>query len=502
MTRCFKANLQSQLAIGLFGLGWVLFAAPVAGQSLPNTYRGADRSTVCTGDAAACSQPFGRPAVRGEVRWAAGLLYGEPVVDMRLTWEPGTITHHLKPIYSSADPSLSVAGAGSEAAQQLRLYDARARLSVDMGGARYTLDADLGVPGRPGGEESYNVAGSPDWSRLFRDRDGNFVPADHARWIFDSGAMRTATVGITQARIDTSRFESWWLDKNVERYAGPLRDAIDARLDALGNAFDLPTDDIRAEIAALGPGLSGRALVGKLEDILFKLSPDRIPAKFMGEGPDKLWRLKAYAERIAGSEARLRAATEGLPPMPGSSAAYDTWRDQIGIRLTQDAERLARLQGLQDEADRLAREAEEARRLEEERLAAEEERLRQEEEWREQQEWEEQSEGFDWGTALSEAFASTDWGYGSGMGSDTGFTVPGYYYHGIYIGDSSSSGSDSDEHPCIDERDAYHAVVDGFNARVKGGLSDSEARDLYESTSPSEVSARTAFSECLAANPD
>lgn len=430
--------------------------APAESQSLPNTYRGSDSSHVCAGDPRLCYDQTriaealhtdgvlvapGSPTVQGEVRWAAGLLYGEPVVDMRLNWEPGPINNHLKPIYAKADPMLGVLSPDSEAAQQLRLYDAKARLTVTYGFADYTLDADLGVPGRPGGEESYNVAGSPDWSRLFRDRDGNFVSAEQAREIFQSGALDTASARITQARIDTSKFETWWLDRNVERYAGPLRDAIDARLDALGNAFDLPTDEIRAEIAALGPGLSGRALVDKLEGILFKLSPDRIPAKFMGEGPDKLWRLKAYAERIAGSEARLRDATEELPPLPGSSAAYDTWRDQIGLRLTQDAERLARLQGLQDEADRLAREAEEARRQEEERLAAEEERLRQEEEWREQQEWAEQSDGFDWGTALSEAFASTDWGYGS----DTGLTVPGYYYQGIYIGDSSSESTRSSD---------------------------------------------------------
>ena len=192
--------------------------------------------------------------------------------------------------------------------------------------------------------------------------------------------MASAQATLVSAKMDTSKFEEWWLDKNIERYAAPLRSAIDGRLAALEDSFGLPTADLRAEIAGLQGGKDARALIGRLEGILQKLSPDRIPAKFLGEGPQKLARLHAYGLNIATTEDALREATKGLPPMPGSSKAYETWYDQVAVRMNNNAARLAHLRGLEAEAERAEYEAlVAAQRVKEraERLAAEKAEHRQ-----------------------------------------------------------------------------------------------------------------------------
>lgn len=402
----------------LCGFAGTLIAPP----ALAALFEGTGQNTVCISTQDVCQGLGFKPNVKARVNWQVSTLVGEPVVDTRLSWEVGNFSEHVAPIYGAADPLLSFNG---EASSQLRLYDAKARLTVYHGNRRYTIDSDLGVPDQPGDKLSYNVPGSPDWSRMFRDENGRFIPAENAKEIIGSGAMQGASAELVSARIDTSKFEEWWLEKNAGRYTAPLRDAIDARLEAMEEAFGLPTEEIRAEIRALGQGMRAEAVIGKLETILGKLAPDRIPAKFLGEGPERLAKLKAYAERIGPTEADLRAATKGLPPMPGRSERFESWYDQVAARMNSDAARLARLQNLQEEADRLEREAEEARLREAERLAAAADRQRREDEERRQREWEEAADQtyYDYGgymAGFSDSFASSGWGDPFGMGGAWG----------------------------------------------------------------------------------
>lgn len=347
--------------------------APVLAQSLPGSFSGTGQSTTCVGTTETCQAVMvEKPFIKAKIDWKVGFLVGEPVIDTRIAWKPDAVFGNVKglvpPIYTEADPDLFYKA--GEAAAQLRLYEAKARLTVQHGNQTYTIDSDLGVPDVAGDKTSYNVPGSPDWSRLFRDQNGAFIPAGLAKEIMGSGSMAGAEATLVSAKMDTSKFEDWWLDKNVDRYAAPLRAAIDGRLAALEVSFGLPTAGLRAEIAGLGAGLSSEALVDKLETILRKLAPDRIPAKFLGEGPEKLAKLHRYAQLVAPTENALRNATKGLPPMPGSSKAYETWYDQVAVRMNTDAARLAHLQGLEEEALRAEAEAEAARQRERDRIAA------------------------------------------------------------------------------------------------------------------------------------
>lgn len=306
-----------------------------------------------------------KPFIKARINWKVGFLVGEPVIDTRIAWQPeavfGSLRGFVPPIYSQADPDLFY-NAG-EAAAQLRLYEAKARLTVLHGNQTYTIDSDLGVPDKAGEKMSYNVPGSPSWDRLFRDASGAFIPAAKAKEIIGSGSMAGAAASLVSAKVDTGKFEEWWLDKNAERYAAPLRAAIDGRLAALEASFGLPTEELRAEIAALKGGKGARALIGRLEGILHRLAPDRIPAKFLGEGPQKQARLHAYGLAIASTEDGLRNATKHLPPMPGASKAYETWYDQVAVRMNTDAARLAHLQGLKEAAAAALRLKERAERL-------------------------------------------------------------------------------------------------------------------------------------------
>ncbi len=412
--------------------------------SPPGVYKGSGSSSICTGDREVCGSFLNRPVVNGEVYWQAGILVGEPVVNMGVAWRPNSLANHVAPVYAKADPMLGLNPEG-EAAQQLRLYNVKTRLTVTYGNATYTMDQDAGVPDVAGKKVSYNVPGSPDWSRLFRNANGDFIPAEQAKEIFRSNAMSGARASIVSANVDTSKFEQWWLDKNVDRYAAPLRQAIDARLAALGETFGMPADDIRAEIAALKATGNGQALIGKLEGILQKLSPDQIPAKFLGEGPERLMRLKRYADAIAPNEAALREATKNLPPMPGTSERYDTWYEQVEVRLNRDEARHARLREMKEEADRLELQAAQAELRAQERAKARAEKLRRREEAKQRREDEERrrrvesyasSEAFSWGGSTTSSFESSGWGYDSYRFNPSYWTADGYLSSSIREGSS------------------------------------------------------------------
>jgi hypothetical protein len=459
------------------------------------TFKGSDLSTACIGADETCrlsATSREKPVVKARVDWNVSVLVGEPVVDTRLAWKPdnvfGSVQGFVAPIYGAADPDLFYKSA--EAAAQLRLYEAKARLTVHHGNQTYTIESDLGVPDKPGEKLSYNVAGSPSWDRLFRDDSGAFVPAETAREIVSSGSMAGAEASLVSAEVDTTKFEEWWLDKNVDRYAAPLRKAIDGRLAALEESFGLPTEELRAEIAELGRGLPARARLDRLESILRKLAPDRIPGKFLGEGPERQARLHRYALSISATEDTLRVATKGLPPMPGASKAYETWYDQVAVRMNTDAARLARLQGLEADALRAEQEAEAARQRAEKRAADERERIAAARERERRRTATEPQKSFseefgypeDDSYSGNSGFADTGW-----VGLMNSYVMPGsgtYYdqVQGSYVSPGSS---------CETEKNAVSAVANRPSP-------DQADRDGWAKDYEDNIEAHGNLSECLA----
>ncbi|MBZ0262435.1 MAG: hypothetical protein K8F90_17760 [Hyphomicrobiales bacterium] len=487
-------------------MGALLLSGEAAAEygSAPGTFRGSDGSNACIGENGNCSSIGSTSNIYAKVNWQAGPLVGEPVIDTRIAWNTtlGGVTGLVPPIYSEADATLFLNS--GEAAEHLRLYQATARITVHHGNQTYTIDSDLGVPEGAGVKTGYNVAASPSWDRLFRNSNGDFIPAAQAKEIFASRDMAGAEATLVSAKMDTSKFEQWWLDKNVERYAAPLREAIDGRLAALEANFGLPTEELRAEIAALKGGKNAQALIDKLEGILHKLSPDRIPAKFLGTGPDKLARLHAYGLSIANSEDALRAATKHLPPMPGSSEAYEIWYDNVAVRINRDAARLAHLQGRKEEAERAEFEAAEAvRKVKErdERLAIakhnkrEAARRRKE---RDRRDAERNPKSFsdtfgyaddDFAYSGNSGFGGTGWNSGGGTACGYGtYDIGNGQCSYFYGGDSSSSSASGND--CVSEWNAYAS-------NSSEGINDVEGRTkFYEG----HAVLGQAYSDCMHKN--
>ena len=419
-------------------LGVVLIAAQPARAV---DFSGSLATSVCPQKV--CIGEPGKP-IDVTVGYKAGTLFGEPVVNTQIRWQPRSVAAHLPAIYSQADPSLLASRADGEAASMLRIYDTRVRLTIRRGNKTYTQETDAGIPGKPGKDVSYNVAGSPDWSRMLKGPDGKYVSAEEAKAVMKDG-FRVANAEMVSTSVDTSRLETWWLDKNIDRYTDPLKGAIDKRLEALSEAFDLPVDELRAQVAAISGKGDGRAALAKLQAILDKLSPDRLPPKYLGTGPERLIRMKRYADAIRGSEEAFREAVKGLPPMPGTSEVYDNWYQQVQGRFARDAARLARLQGQQDEANRIEREAREAEARAQERrrqIAERKARAKKERERREHEEMQAQFDrGYDdYASAVRDSLGSSGWGWGASAGSTCG-------YGGYDIGNGQchyyGSGSDT-----------------------------------------------------------
>lgn len=376
--------------------------------------------------------------VYGNIHYQVGSLVGEPVVNVQLDWRPMRVRDHVPAIYardanSLASDKLAFGTLGQkpdEGESQLRLYDAKVRLTIQHGRDTYFLDADAGVPGKPGSARSYNVPGIPDWGDMLRDSAGRPVSGAIVKDIMRTG-LNVTDARLTSYKVDTSQYEQWWLEKNVDRYTKPLKDAIDRKLDALSDAFGLPVDDLRKEVAALrGTGKAG-ADIAKLQGILDKLSPSNLPKKYLGEGPERLVRLHRYSHLTQNADDILRRESDGLPPMPGSSRLYDNWHKQMEVRLAKNRLKLAQLEGKKhaiELAEQQAREAEQRARERREQIAREErearerqvrearekrERARQREARRrareEQRQQMSQGDNFDFWGAVAEGLRSSGW---------------------------------------------------------------------------------------------
>ena len=401
--------------------------------------------------------------IKTNVHYQVGSLVGEPVVNAQIDWKPGTvfgINSPLPEVYRRADPGLDN---DAEAKKQFRLYQAKVRLTIKHGNNTYRLDTDAGVPARPGNKRSFNVPGSPAWKDLLRDSSGNPVDAETAKSIMRAG-LNVTDASVIDYKVDTSRFEEWWVEKHADRYTQPLKEAVNAKLKALSENFGLPVKDLQKEIAAIDRRYKPRAAIEKLQSILYKLNPQNIPKKYLGVGAERMVRLQNYSMAIRDSERGLEKAMSDLPPMPGSSKLYDNWYQQMEVRLAKNRAQMARLQGRQIEilqAEREAQEAEERERRRKERLAreAEEERAYQKKMAERRRALQEEREA-----SASESYESTGWGgtfsndscgtsqrriNGVCMFVDPYTGQPPQYYGGS-SGDSSGSSGGLGTNPCRD----------------------------------------------------
>lgn len=100
-----------------------------------------------------------------EVRWTLSALMGEPIANFGLVWSLTGVRIRVdkrSQFYNlqSLPPAVAKAAQTSE----LMLYGLG--LFIGENGATLAVDVDTGAPARPDGKVSFNVPGSPDWSRF------------------------------------------------------------------------------------------------------------------------------------------------------------------------------------------------------------------------------------------------------------------------------------------------------------------------------------------------
>lgn len=170
-----------------------------------------------------------------EYKWRVWNLFGEPVQVAQIRWAFAGGQLPL-PTGSNAE-TFSINSLPSEVLQNVNLFDVK--LSVDNGNDFYTTVTrsnanaffiiDAGAINKAGGNWSFNVAGSPDWSDLLFTQRTSSVPlnlvedfqalsADEAKEIFEKSLIsdQERRVELVDAKIDLSSVWNWWRQKQYK----------------------------------------------------------------------------------------------------------------------------------------------------------------------------------------------------------------------------------------------------------------------------------------------
>lgn len=315
--------------------------------------------------------------INANIGWRVGMLAGQPLVELAMNWTPTDLRGMLPEAYERADPGL-VAGLDEKANSKLSLYGVDVAIGFQHEGRSYTITEGVGVPAAPGNEASFNVPASYEWNGFIKDASGNFVDAETAKAIVKAG-IRPTGAAIIQAKVNTYDLQTYWHDKNIDRYNAPLREAVESQLLLLEDTFGLPVDEIRVALADYEAEHSPQELNRKLASMFERLTPANLPEKYLGSGLARDIKLRIYADAVGGIDGRLRLQMDELPPLPGHDVlGHQTWLDEQTAMFRARELRLAQLRNDVREAQRIEHEiAEEKRRAEERRAEREREEARE-----------------------------------------------------------------------------------------------------------------------------
>jgi hypothetical protein len=126
-----------------------------------------------------------------EVRWTLSALMGEPIANFGLVWSiTGVRLLVDKRTQFYKVESLPAPVAKAARTSELMVYGLG--VFIGEGGAILAIDVDTGAPARPDGKVSFNVPGSPDWSRFIMnggsalDQRGNLAYGQNG-WCAEKG---------------------------------------------------------------------------------------------------------------------------------------------------------------------------------------------------------------------------------------------------------------------------------------------------------------------------
>jgi hypothetical protein len=203
----------------VLGLVLLLLPAALAAQTYEFAIAGNESTT---GDPERASERGAAVNFDFEAEVKLGLLLDEPVISMRMRYElvGGVVT---TPTFEPGEDRYETRQLDLlpvEAAERLRLHDAKIRFTFDSGtGDGVELIVDAGHL-KLGGAWSFNVPGSPDWDGLFivpgsifSDGEPSFYTEDSARAIWASGLTLSAWE-IMDIRLSQYDMHRWYAENN------------------------------------------------------------------------------------------------------------------------------------------------------------------------------------------------------------------------------------------------------------------------------------------------
>lgn len=111
-----------------------------------------------------------------EVRWKLTTLMGEPVANAGLVWSISSVKIRVgKEVRGFPVDQLPAPLERAARRSELMVYGLG--LFIGKGGAILAVDLDTGAPVRPDGQVSFNVPGSPDWSRFIISGGSSRLPS-------------------------------------------------------------------------------------------------------------------------------------------------------------------------------------------------------------------------------------------------------------------------------------------------------------------------------------
>lgn len=111
-----------------------------------------------------------------EVHWKLTTLMGEPVANAGLVWSISSVRIRVgKEVRGFPVDQLPAPLARAARRSELMVYGLG--LFIGKGGAILAVDLDTGAPAPPNGKVSFNVPGSPDWSRFIINGGSSRLPS-------------------------------------------------------------------------------------------------------------------------------------------------------------------------------------------------------------------------------------------------------------------------------------------------------------------------------------
>ncbi|MCV6623302.1 MAG: hypothetical protein OIF51_16285 [Cellvibrionaceae bacterium] len=235
-------------------------------------------------------------SIQYDVSWELNTLLGEPLKLAKLKWylpEGATINGSNISNLPSYRHNVPLKLIPPQILENIKLYDVNISIKyVQLGsGDSFWVDFDLGIPGKHGGEHSFNVYGSPKWDKLFKGHSNDlYFDAESTRSLMKKGEFRAAQIKINKAKVKLNDV-LLWIQKNSDKKAINIK-LTNARkhLDIIDSVLELPASKLARELDYFedllerADSFSAIAKLDKKVDMVIKKLESGVPARYQLPG--------------------------------------------------------------------------------------------------------------------------------------------------------------------------------------------------------------------------